>query len=280
MIYPGKREITEAYLGTKRVTKMALGDAMMWEIPVLRFADQAVKALCVSNWGGNVVEGEITMGEAAAVTSLNGVFRGQDITTFDELRFFTGLTSLYITGNSTSSQGEFYNCTNLSSVKIPAVSLANTSGAFRNTKIGVLDLSPLAQTGNMNGVCHNNSSLTKVILPGITFSGNSWAYTFRTCSKLTTIEIHGTADFSNVTTFNVPFYGCSQLEHITGTVTGIKADISFASSPKLTRESLLVIINGLAQVATQKTLTLHATAKERLTEDDISIATAKNWQRS
>lgn len=253
-------------------------DVSITAIGIIDFADSTVKSLCVSNWGGNVVEGEITKGEAAAVTSLGGVFRGRtDIKTFDELRFFTGLTSLYITGNSTGSQGEFYNCTNLASIKLPAVSLTNTSGAFRNTKIGVLDLSPLSQTGNMNGTFHNNSSLTKVILPGIAFSGNSWAYTFRTCSNLTTIEIDGTADFSNVTIFNVPFYGCSNLETITGTVTGIKANISFASSPKLTRESLLVIINGLTQVTTQCTLTLHATAKARLTADDIAIATAKNW---
>ena len=139
-------------------------------------------------------------------------------------------------------------------------------------------MSPLTQTGNMNGICHNNTSLTKVILPGITLSGDSWAYTFRTCSNLTTIEIHGTADFSNVTTFNVPFYGCEKMETITGVITGIKANISFVSSLKLTRESLLVIINGLATVTTQKTLTLHPTAKERLTEDDIAIAPAKNWQ--
>ncbi len=250
-------------------------------VRIIKFADPVVKALCVENWGGNVVEGEITKEEATAVTSLNGVFRGNtQITSFDELRFFTGLTNLYISGNSTASQGEFYNCTNLESIKLPSVSLTNTSGAFRNTKIGVLDLSPLSQTGNMNGTFHNNTSLTKVILPGISFSGESWAYTFRTCNNLTTIEIDGTADFSNVKTFNVPFYSCSQLEHITGAITGIKADISFVTSPKLTRESMLVIINGLATVTTQRTLTLHATAKERLTEDDIAIATAKNWQIS
>ena len=253
------------------------GNVAITAAAAIIFADAAVKAICAANWGGTIA-GEITKNEAAAVTSLGGKFKGNTtITKFNELKFFKGLTSMYISGNSTASQGEFYNCTNLTQVTLPAASISNMSGAFRNIKIGVLDLSPLLQTGNMNGTCHNNTSMTKVILPGITFSGDSWAYTFRTCSNLTTIEIDGTADFSNVTTFNVPFYACTDLETITGTVTGIKANISFASSPKLTRESLLVIINGLAQVTTQKTLTLHATAKARLTADDLAIATAKNW---
>ena len=246
-------------------------------VATIIFEDAAVKAICTSNWGGTITD-ELTKNEAAAVTSLGGKFKGNTaITKFNELKFFKGLTSMYISGNSTSSQGEFYNCTNLTQVTLPAASISDMSGALRNTKIVVLDLSPLLQTGNMNGTCHNNSSMTKVILPGITFSGTSWAYTFRTCTSLSTIEIDGTADFSNVTTFNVPFYVCEDLETITGTVTGIKADISFVSSPKLTRESLLVIINGLAQVTTQKTLTLNAKAKARLTADDLAIATAKNW---
>lgn len=246
--------------------------------PKIVFADQNVKSLCVTNWGGNYLQNEITEYEAAAVTSLGGVFRGNaQITSFDELRFLTGLTSLYISGNSTASQGEFYNCTNLASIKLPAVSLTNTSGAFRNTKIGVLDLSSLSQTGNMNGACHNDTSLTKVILPSITFSGISWTNTFRTCNNLTTIEIDGTADFSNVTTFNAPFYGCRQLEHITGTITGIKANIDFHWSP-LTRSSALVIINGLAQVQTSQKVTFKYSTYNLLTDADIAIATSKNWQ--
>lgn len=58
------------------------------------FADSAVKALCVSQWDDNA-DGELSLDEAAAVTTLGTVFKGnKDITTFDELQFFTGLTEI------------------------------------------------------------------------------------------------------------------------------------------------------------------------------------------
>ena len=121
----------------------------------------------------------------------------------------------------------------------------------------------------------NTNTLNVVVLPSGTYSSTIAMFARRT--GLHTVSIDGIADFSGCS-YASTFAYCSALEHITGTIVGIENNISFSDSPKLTRESLLVIINGLAQVATQRTLTLHATAKERLTEDDIAIATAKNWQ--
>lgn len=43
------------------------------------------------------------------------------------------------------------------------------------------------------------------------------------------------------------------------------------------RASLRAIINGLAEVETTQTLTLGATNRGKLTEEDIAIATSKNW---
>ena len=60
----------------------------------ITFADSNVKALCVQNWDSNN-DGELSTDEAAAVTSLGTVFReNKNITTFEELRYFTGLTSI------------------------------------------------------------------------------------------------------------------------------------------------------------------------------------------
>lgn len=73
----------------------------------ITFADSAMKAVCVENWGGkyggmtNVsacvsgVEGEMTMEQAAAVTSIGNVFqKNQVIQDLDGLQYFTGVTSL------------------------------------------------------------------------------------------------------------------------------------------------------------------------------------------
>ena len=58
------------------------------------FADANVKAICVANWDTNG-DGELSFTEAASVKSLGEVFRGNtEITSFEELRYFIGLTSI------------------------------------------------------------------------------------------------------------------------------------------------------------------------------------------
>jgi len=61
---------------------------------VITFADSNVKSLCVQYWDIDG-DGELSIEEAASVTTLGTVFReNRDIVTFEELRYFTGLTSI------------------------------------------------------------------------------------------------------------------------------------------------------------------------------------------
>ena len=78
---------------------------------IITFADPNVKAICVNHWDTDG-DGELTYAEAAAVTNLGGAFSSnQNITSFDELQYFTGLTFI--------GDYEFYYCTNLTSIVIP-----------------------------------------------------------------------------------------------------------------------------------------------------------------
>ena len=88
----------------------------------INFADELVRNYCVANWDTNK-DGELSFAEAAAVTNINDVFNdNKEITSFDELRFFTGLKSL--------SFGALNECFELKSVCIPSGIVEMNGGAF------------------------------------------------------------------------------------------------------------------------------------------------------
>lgn len=79
--------------------------------PTITFADEAVKAICVAKWDTNG-DGELSYTEAAAVKHIycDAFCNNQEITSFDEFQYFTGVTSLY---------EAFDFCYNLESIIIP-----------------------------------------------------------------------------------------------------------------------------------------------------------------
>ncbi len=176
----------------------------------IEFADANVKALCIQNWDTNG-DGELSETEAAAVTDLGGVFQSNSsITSFNELKYFTGLkridnknfyecsslTSIVIP-NSVTSIGsyDFYGCSSLESIQVAA---GNTVYDSRN---------------NCNAIIESNSNTLivgckKTIIPDNVTSIGSIA--FSGCTSLTSIEIP-----SSVTTIgNRAFYGCTGLTSI------------------------------------------------------------------
>ena len=120
------------------------------------FADAEVKSVCVANWDTNG-DGELSYAEAAAVTDLGTTFRyNTTITSFDELQYFTELTSI---GNAA-----FYNCTSMTSITIP---------------------SSVTSIGNyVFGYC---SGLTSITIPSsVTSIGRS---AFYYCTNLTSMTV-------------------------------------------------------------------------------------------
>jgi hypothetical protein len=78
---------------------------------IISFADPAVKALCVAHWDTDG-DGELSYEETALVTDLKDFIREDTtITSFDELQYFTGLTSI--------GECAFSGCNHLTSVVLP-----------------------------------------------------------------------------------------------------------------------------------------------------------------
>lgn len=73
----------------------------------IEFEDPITEQICATNWGDGV---GLTMAQAQAVTGTIGTqFNGSNITTFNELRYFTNINSI---------EG-FTNCRSLTSISIP-----------------------------------------------------------------------------------------------------------------------------------------------------------------
>jgi surface protein len=116
--------ITNATLYVPKGSKAAYEAADYWkdfkeileiedETPedIITFADSNVKAICVANWDTSG-DGKLSKTEAAVVTSLGDVFMGNsEITSFDELQYFTGLTTI--------PDNAFYGCGSLKSIRLP-----------------------------------------------------------------------------------------------------------------------------------------------------------------
>ena len=134
--------------------------------------------------------------------------------------------------------------------------------------------------------------LTKLDLSSFNTSAvTSMGGMFDNCDRLTTLDLTS-FDTSAVTNMMYMFYDCTNLTSIIGTHTleevqagtikalkGTKVSLNLSYSPLLERASILALFYGLADLTgnTKQTISLHATAKARLTAEDIKIATDKNW---
>lgn len=126
---------------------------MPFPSPSITFADANVKALCVANWDTNG-DGELSEAEAAAVTDLGEVFKGNTaITSFDELQHFTGLASI--------GERAFSDCKNLTKVTIPESVSSIGLGAFYGCNLESLYI-PANVESIGNYVFEGNKNLTSI----------------------------------------------------------------------------------------------------------------------
>ena len=100
-------------------------EAKQFGLEEIVFADSSVKEICLQQWDVNPRDGQLTRSEASVVTAaaLCSAFNENgDITSFDELQYFTGITSL--------PDLAFQGCLSLKSVVLPDGVTTIGGGAF------------------------------------------------------------------------------------------------------------------------------------------------------
>ena len=90
----------------------------------ITFADNYVKTICVEHWDTNG-DNELSEEEASSITSLTNIFTADtNITSFEELRYFTGVKKLLTS--------EFAECSNLYKLQLPPQLQTIGENAFRS----------------------------------------------------------------------------------------------------------------------------------------------------
>ena len=178
------------------------------------------------------------------------------------------------TENITTMQQLFQGCTNLKEVRISnwnTQKVNSLSGTFRD--------------------CYllKNIDVSKIDTRNVTIVSEM----FFNCSKLEQLDLRNW-DATNIRNYNYFLHGCSSLTSIIGgkTIDDVLQNnisclnnffgtnqVSWLYGTKLDRASLRALINGLADLTgqTAQTLDIGATLMAKLTEEDIAVATNKNW---
>lgn len=175
----------------------------------IQFEDKAVEAICVANWSSDGIG--LTEEDAAAVTDIGTAFKkNTEITSFNEFRYFTGVTTI----KGGWDNGAFYGCTNLRTIQFPPHLSVINACAFQDCEQLDIVVNIPTLTAIQYGIFHN-TRVSKIESLGtittIPNAGKSDSYTcFGDNPNLKTARIPSSVSVIG----NKAFVRCTGLEEI------------------------------------------------------------------
>ena len=190
----------------------------------------------------------------------------------------------------------FYDCRSLTSVTIPE--RVARIGNFVFDGCHNLTSVTLPNSVTSIGTCafQRCGSLTSITIPSSVTDIGTWA--FASCGSLTSITIPSSVTIiengtfygcRSLTSITIPssvtdivsnaFFNCSNLENVTLEEDFQGSGLNLSASTKFSVDTMIAMFNALADLTVQqaKTLTLGSTNLAKLTNEQIAIATEKNW---
>ena len=257
--------VTTVYYAGKRTFKQ--GEKCM----MFSNTDSRVKSLDLSGW------------DFLAVNEMSyAFFNGKKLKTilFPDNMTLENVTTMY---------SAFKNCSSLRDIdmsKCTLESVTEMGRCFENcSSLRDIDMSKctLENVESMYLAFSNCYNLQEIDISSCNFiKCINWGNWIINCINLNTLSI-GLIDFSLCG--DIDFSCDTNIRVLTGTLRGIKNNFT-AKSNRMTRDSCMVVINGLETVTEAKTLTLGANSKpvslggkgtDPISDDDLKIATDKGW---
>ena len=177
----GSKDAYKSAMGWSWFSFIEEGTIAEYAAKIIQFADSATAAVCLAAFDADH-DGYLTTDETAAVTSLGDAFKGAEIGSFDELKYFTSITAIEeeaFKGSTLKSitlpdnvtligAGAFADCAQLTVFKVPASVVNIGAGAFKGctalTAINVDAENPSYSSGT-SGVLFTKDHTTLIQYP-------------------------------------------------------------------------------------------------------------------
>lgn len=291
------KEITKVVFNNSEISALYYGDVLIWkkgdtaEYGVNTFAGKFTDDSTESDWYWEPNKkyfyntNKISISDKVDPTTKEFNFEYVLNNAAGCLNEITKIEKIYHfpdTSNVTSMHCMFRYCNNLSTLNISNFNTSKVTdmGAMFMycRELPTIDVSSFntERVTDMSSMFYQCKKLTSLDLDNFNTSKvTNMNGMFYQCVKLATLNL-GNFNTSKVTDMSNIFGECQNLTTVTGVFEGTKDNLYLYWTP-LTNASVMIFINGLANVTETKTITLRASTYNTLTPEQIAVATSKGW---